>query len=267
MKRMCVRVGIVLFLLIFSSQIGEAQIYFGITPIRAEHDGRKGENITDIIYVRNNAKNPIRIRVYVENWFLREDGTPEFVGNKPADFSCKDWIQVNPQDFRLNPNEMKMVRYTISIPDDAPAAGFHASVSFENVPLNNTDSSSSQMVFTGKIAAAIYIKVGNIEPDIEILDLTLIEEKDQRGIKLFIKNNSQTHFRTQGTIVIRDEQGRDSHEIEIPNVITLPIMQREIFCEFKEILPAGNYSVFCKLDIGRKELFGFEKKIVIKNED
>lgn len=261
--------GITLLLLIFTSQPGAGQIYFGITPIRVEHDSRPGESFTDIIYVRNNAEGPIRIRVYVENWFLREDGTPEFIGNKLADFSCKEWIQVNPQDFRLNANEMKMIRYTVSIPENTPMAGYHAAVSFENVPINRTDRTSSQMMFTGKIAAAIYVKVGDAAPDVEILDMKFHKEKEQSGIQLMVKNISQTHFRTKGRIILRDDQGEDQHEIEIPNVVTLPLMQRVIFCGFKDKIPDGTYSAFCRLDIGRKELFGFEKKIeiVIENED
>jgi P pilus assembly chaperone PapD len=243
-----------------------SQIYFGITPIRVELSGNRGESITDIFYVRNNASSPIRLRVYVENWTLREDGTPIFIGSNPASYSCKDWIKVNPQDFRLMPDETKTVRYTISIPADTDNAGFHASVSFENIPLTSEKLRASKMLFTGKISAVVYVKVGDVNPDGEICDMRITEEKNSTGIILFIKNTGKTHFRTRGTIEIRNTLGKKIQEIAIPDTVALPESEREITCLFQEKPEPGEYEAFCKLDIGREEILGFAKEFTIQNE-
>lgn len=266
MKRVLSSLSLSLLIILSIAPCARSQIYFGITPIRVELSGNKGESITDIFYVRNNASSPIRLRVYVENWTLRQDGTPVFIGTDPAAYSCKDWIKVNPQDFRLMPDETKTVRFTISIPSETEHAGFHASVSFENVPLTTEKLRASKMLFTGKISAVVYVKVGDVEPNGEICDMRITEEKNFPGIILFIKNTGKTHFRTKGTIEIRNSQGEKIQEIAIPDTVALPESKREITCLFQEKPEPGEYEAFCKLDIGREEILGFVKKLKIQNE-
>jgi P pilus assembly chaperone PapD len=255
-----------LLIILLFPPCARTQIYFGITPIRVELSGNRGESITDIFYVRNNASSPIRLRVYVENWTLREDGTPVFIGADDTSYSCKDWIKVNPQDFRLNPEEIKVVRYTLSIPDAIDDAGFHASVSFENVPLTAEKLKASKMRFTGKISAVVYVKVGNVDPDGEICDMRMTEEKNPPAIVLSIKNTGKTHFRTNGTIEIRNTRGKKVHEVTIPDSVALPESERKIKCLFQEKPDPGTYEAFCKLDIGGKEILGFTKQLTIQNE-
>lgn len=256
----------ILFIVLLIAPHAGTQIYFGITPIRVELSGKKGESITDIFYVRNNASSPLRLKVYAENWTLREDGTPVFIGSNPVAYSCRDWIKVNPQDFRLMPDDIKMVRYTISIPEEIDNAGFHASVSFENVPLTTEKLRASKMLFTGKISAVVYVKVGDVNPDGEILDMRITEEKNSTGIILFIKNTGKTHFRTNGTIEIRNTLGEKVQEVTIPDTVALPESEREIKCLFQEKPGPGEYEAFCKLDIGRNEILGFVKEFRIQNE-
>lgn len=245
----------------------KAQIYFGITPIRVEHKGEAGESITDIFYVRNNASSPIRLKVYTENWYLKPEGTPVFTGNEPVDYSCKDWIKVNPQDFRILPDEKKMVRYTVTIPQQVESGGYHASVSFESVPLSVSEAKKSRMMFKGKIAAVVYVKVGKTEPVGEIMDLKVSVDKESTHFKLGMKNQGQTHFRTKGHIQIRNSEGKKIHKVSLPNEVVLPQSEREIKCTLKEKLLPGSYEAFCKVDIGRRELLGFKKEFTVKNEN
>ena len=254
----------VLLVLLTLFQAGKGQIYFGITPIRVEQDGNPGDSITDIFYVRNNSDSPLRLKVYSENWELREDGTPVFIGAKPVRFSCREWIKINPQDFRLMPNEVKMVRYTVTIPEDTQDAGYHASVSFENVPLAREKEKMGQMLFTGKIAAVVYVKVGDVVPEGKILDVAVSGKEESTEFFLILKNLGKTYFRTKGSLEITDPQGAKAHEVTVPNEVVLPESQRKIKCILKEKLPKGNYKLLCKLDIGREELIGFRREFSIE---
>lgn len=252
--------------LFFLVQAGNSQINFGITPIRVEQAGNPGDNITDIFYIRNNSDSPIRIRAYSENWILPSEGPPSFIGSETAPYSRREWIKVNPQDFRLNAKEVKMVRYTISIPDGTEAGGYHASVSFENVPLEPDNPASSRMVFTGKIAAAVYIKVGDIQPIGEIHDLNYHAEEKKGEIWLEVKNTSRTHFRVKGSIELTRASDKTIITVDIPNEVILPEGKRTIKCSIPEKLEKDSYHAFCKLDIGRRELLGLEKELIINHE-
>jgi len=266
MKKKLILSSVIVLAFLISLQPVEAQIYFGITPIRVEHSLNKGESITDIFYVRNNGTFPLRIKIFPENWYLGHNGNPVFVGSNSVDYSCRDWIKVNPQDFRIMPDEIKMVRYTITVPEDIPQAGYHASISFENVPMSVAEKDRSQMVFSGKIAAAVYVKVGKVDIVGEIIDLILHEEDNSHVCILVIKNRGKTHFRTQGSIEISDNNGKKVLDVMIPNEVVLPESEREIKCKLNGKLSAGKYTALCTLDIGREELLGFKKEILIQDE-
>jgi len=249
----------VICLVMSSSLFG--QIYFGITPIRAEHSGKPGESFTDIFQIRNSASHPIRIKVYAENWTIQPDGVPAFIGTEPTSYSCRDWIKVNPQDFRLMPEEIKSVRYTVTIPSDVPAAGYHASVSFETVPDTTTPKAASGMVFTGKIAAAVYVKVGQVPIEGDLLDIKLAKKDNAQVLILVVKNTGKTHFRTKGRIEVYDSNNKKIMALEVPDEVVLPESEREVSCPLSKTLEPGAYRAVCRLDIGRVEILELEKAI------
>lgn len=247
----------------FARQV-EGQIFFGVTPIRVEQKIKPGGRLTDVFYVRNNSSRPIRLKVYAENWWLKEDGTPSFVGNKEVAYSCKDWIKVNPFDFRLQPGEIKQVRYTISVPETASNGGYHAAVSFENVPEAPEGARLGQVAFTGKIAAAVYVVVGQVEPRGSLEEA--IFEKSDRGqvLKLKLVNSGQTHFRLKGEVVIRDAQGKKVSTLEIPDEPVLPESWRYVVIPIQNQLSPGLYRAEIRVDIGREEWLGLDKEFDIK---
>ncbi|MGC9056904.1 MAG: hypothetical protein ACP5J6_08605 [Candidatus Saccharicenans sp.] len=254
---------ILVFIFLFSSGL-QAQIFFGLTPIRVDLKLKPGSQTTDIFYVRNNSVKPVRIKVYAENWFLKDDGTPVFIGGQETTFSCQKWIKVNPFDFRLQPGEMKSVRFTVSVPEDTEAGGYHAAVSFENVPEVQPGEKIGQVAFTGKIASAIYVVVGKVEPEGRLEDLVFQHSGDSQLIKLRLSNSGRTHFRLKGEIIIRTLEGKKISTLEIPDEPVLPAMERWVTLPLKAKLFPGNYRVEVKMDIGREELIGLEKEISVK---
>lgn len=242
----------------------KAQIFFGITPIRVELKAKPGSQITDIFHVRNNSSQPVRIKVYVENWQMQENGTPLFIGQQPTNYSCRDWIKVNPPDFRLKPGEIRTVRFTVSVPQEAEPAGYHAAVSFENVLETPPETKQSRVGLIGKIAAAVYVVVGNVEPQGSIEDIIFETKGESQFIKLKISNQGKTHFRLKGEIVLRTADGKKVATLLIPDEPVLPESERFVPIELKEKLTSGIYKIETKLDIGREELLVLEKEISVK---
>ncbi|MCX7973932.1 MAG: hypothetical protein N3B16_05460 [Candidatus Aminicenantes bacterium] len=253
------------FLLIIALALSlRAQIFFGITPIRVELKASPGSQITDIFQVRNNSSQPVRIKVYVENWQMRTDGTPLFIGQQPTSYSCREWIKVNPTDFRLRPGEIRTVRFTVYVPLEAEPAGYHAAVSFENVTETEPELKQSRVGFIGKIAAAVYVVVGKVEPQGSIVDIIFETSNNSQFIKLIINNQGKTHFRLKGEIELRASDGKKINTFQIPDEPVLPESERFVLIQLKEKLSAGNYKAEVKLDIGREELLVMEKNIIVK---
>lgn len=251
-----------IMLMIFCQPLG-AQIYFGITPIRLELSVRTGGQRTEVIYVRNNSTRPIRLKVYTENWFLAEDGSRNFIGNQPTSFSCRDWIRVNPFDFRLQPGETKSVRFTVSVPGGTEAGGYHAGISFEQVPESPAGGRMGQVAFVGKIVAAVYLQVGKVPIEGSLQDLVFETAGESQQIKIKLNNSGRTHFRLKGDIRVITDEGRKAVDLEIPDEPILPESTRWVTIPLREKLPPGKYLARVRLDIGRDELLALDKEIIV----
>lgn len=241
----------------------QAQIYFGITPIRFELKVAPGGQRTEVIYVRNNSPRPVRLKVYTENWTLGEDGSRHFLGNQPTGFSCRDWLRVNPFDFRLQPGEMKTVRFTVSVPAETEAGGYHAGISFEQVPEAPPGGRLGQVAFTGKIVAAVYVLVGKVQIEGSLEDV-VFESAGEQAVKLKLKNPGRTHFRLKGEVRLTTAEGKKVMSLEIPDEPVLPQSERWVAIPLKEKLAPGSYIAEVRLDIGRDELLALEKEIIVK---
>lgn len=241
-----------------------AQIYFGITPIRFELKVAPGGQRTEVIYVRNNSPRPVRLKVYTENWTLGEDGSRHFLGNQPTGFSCRDWIRVNPFDFRLQPGEMKTVRFTVSVPGETEPGGYHAGISFEQVPEAPPGGRLGQVAFTGKIVAAVYVLIGKVQVEGSLDDLIFESGGGVQAVKLKLNNPGRTHFRLKGEVRLATAEGKKVLSLEIPDEPVLPQSERWVSIPLKEKLPNGNYKAEVRLDIGRDELLALEKEIIVK---
>lgn len=257
------------FLLVFIFIAGgffslRAQIYFGITPIRFELKVAPGGQRTEVIYVRNNSPRPVRLKVYTENWTLGEDGSRNFLGNQPTSFSCRDWLRVNPFDFRLQPGEMKTVRFTISVPGETEAGGYHAGISFEQVPEAPPGGRLGQVAFTGKIVAAVYVLVGKVQVEGSLEDLVFETAGGTQAVKLRLSNPGRTHFRLKGEVRLTTAEGKKVLGLEIPDEPVLPQSERWVAILLKEKLVPGSYRAEVRLDIGWDELLALEKEIVVK---
>lgn len=263
LRKTTAKIGLCAVLVLATATLSPGQIYFGISPIRAEHRLNPGESLTEVFEVRNNAPGPIRLKVFVENWHILPTGTPAFIGSTATPYSCKDWIIVNPQDFRLNPGELRSVRYTVTIPSDAPIAGYHASVSFETVPETTGAQAGSRMLFTGKIAAVVYVNVGKPAIEGDLVDLTMGTREGAQAVVLALENTGRTHYRTKGKILVYDAADNKIIDVPLPDDVLLPESRKNVACALPRPLDPGTYRVVCSLDIGRPEIIEMERTLEV----
>ncbi len=255
-----------LFLLLGFSSITQlkAQIYFGITPIRVEHLLVPGKSETHVIEVMNRSPSPLRIKVYPLNWYLKEDGNPVFLENESSPFSCASWIKVNPQDFRISPDRNMAVRYQISVPENADEGGYWAGISFENVPPEKPGEQPRAVFSRGRIVYIVYVTVGKVIPEAKINEIEISFNEETPEFDVMVENTGKTYFRTKGSLEIQDQREKVITSIEFPDVPVLRESLRIIKLKPEKKIPPGNYSAFCKLDIGREELLGFKKSFTVE---
>jgi P pilus assembly chaperone PapD len=241
-----------------------AEVSISVSPIRVEHLVKGGEKGTDMISVTNDGTAPTRLRVSIEDWTLTKDGNPTFLktGNNP--FSCASWIRINPVDFRISPGQTRDVRYTITVPQGIEDGGYRVAVVFETVPDVSPGEKIKRVFLRGRIATILYEVVGKPVPEGHASDLKAEPKKEGVDFTLVLQNSGKVHYRTKGSITVKDESGGKVFEIEVPDVPVLQGSERDIKVTYDKPIPKGKYTAVAVVDIGRKELIGSETTFVIE---
>lgn len=241
-----------------------AEVSISVSPIRVEHLVRQGEKGTDMISVTNDGTVPTRLKVSIEDWTLTKDGNPMFMKMRNNPYSCAEWIRVNPVDFRIAPGQTREVRYTVSVPQGVEDGGYRAAIIFETVPDVKPGEKIKRLFLKGRLAAILYEVVGKPIPQGHTEGLKTELKKEGVNFILSLQNTGKVHYRTKGTITVKDERGEKAFEIEIPDVPVLPESERDIAVNYEKPIPPGKYSAIAVVDIGKKELIGAETTFSIK---
>jgi len=241
-----------------------AEVSISVSPIRVEHLTKQGERGTDMFSVTNDGTAPTRLKVSIEDWNLTKDGTPVFMRAEKSAYSCAEWIRVNPVDFRINPGQTREVRYTINVPAGIESGGYRAAIVFETVPDAEPGEKARRVLLRGRIAAILYEVVGKTPVDGYATGLKAEVKQEEIDFTLSLKNTGKVHYRTKGSITIKDSNGNKALDVEIPDTPVLQDSEREVRVRCDKSLPKGTYSALASVDIGRKELVGAETTFVIE---
>ena len=241
-----------------------ADVSIGVSPIRIEHSVGQGERGTDMISVTNDGSAATRLRISVEDWSLTKDGNPVFMKTGENAYSCARWIRVNPTDLRIEPGQTKEVRFTVSVPQGVEDGGYRAAIIIETVPDATPGEKVKRVFLRGRIATIIYEVVGKPIPNGHANALQARPKKEGVDFILALQNAGKVHFRTKGSIAVKDDRGEKVLEVEIPDVPVLPESEREVKVSYEKPVPKGKYRALAVVDIGKKELIGAEASFVIE---
>ena len=92
-------------LLILLAGTGGLAFSFGIDSPSIHLETWPGETSTAELMVYNLSENPLDIKVSVEDWKCREDGTKQFLAKGTGPYSCGNWLEPEMNSFTLAPLE------------------------------------------------------------------------------------------------------------------------------------------------------------------
>jgi P pilus assembly chaperone PapD len=235
-----------------------AEVSISVSPIRVEHLVKQGEKGTDTISVTNDGTAPTRLKVSIEDWALTRDGNPMFMKAGSNPYSCAEWIRINPVDFRVDPGQTREVRYTVTVPEGIEDGGYRVAILFETVPDVTPGEKAKRVYLKGRIATTVYEVVGKPIPQGHANSLKTDLKKEGTDFILALQNTGKVHFRTKGSITVKDSNGSKAFEVELPDVPVLPESERDIKVTYDKSIPKGKYTAIAVVDIGKKELVGAE---------
>ena len=248
------------------------QLSVEVSPLRVELTVGAGAQHTQAVTLANQGSDPVRIRARVQDWFMTQDGTPQFDAALPAadqKYAAAGWVRVAPPEQVVAPGETGTVRFTTSVPPDASDAGYRASVLFEFGPAGgDATAQRRQVLFRSRIATLVYLTVGTPQPAVDLVNLQpRVLEGQPPQIVVTLQNTGPVHVRTKGRLVIRDASGTVVRELDLPDAPVLPESLRDLAVttasETQAPLSPGDYQVEVRVDVGLRALLVGETMLTV----
>jgi P pilus assembly chaperone PapD len=225
----------VLLLPVVGAVPAAADISLDVTPLRLELKVEAGGEYTDAIEVTNLGDAPVRLKAYLQDWFLDEVGTPNFqtVGLQPR--TASPWVGAAPSDFLLDPGEAETVRFTVTVPGHATTGGYHASIMLETNPVQTLSPEERGVVIRGRVATILYVTVGEPEADVQIREMARLTREDgSEAVTLRLENTGGAFFRLAGALEMVAQDRDLLTSVELPDVPVLPGTTRTVTIDLPE---------------------------------
>lgn len=232
-----------------------AKLDLEVSPIRAEHQLQAGEMETNVVRVQNLGDEPLRIRVSFQDWQLDRQGELRFSRPGTHPRSLARWLELNPPDFQLQSGQTREVRYTMTVPATAAPGSYWTALLVDSQAVKPGTVSPKRLAVVGRVAVMLYNTVGQVEVSGRFESFQVLPERRQLKFILTLANPGQVFFRPRRSkISIKDPQGQEIAQVEVPDVPILPGTTRDLIWTKDLPLKPGQYQAEALLDIGRRAL-------------
>lgn len=252
-----------------------AMAYYSIAPLRLEVQVPDKQSVaTASVRVTNNGEEPVRLKVYMQDWTVNANGGLVIVPD-PLPGSMIGFTRFNPKEFEIAPNSVQILRMAIAFPPDSPDGEYHSMIFFEDLKpavqrMSTSGGFSTALEVKQRFGSAIYVYKGQVKPQ-PVLDR--FECKAEQGkLKTWIDfdNTGEKHARLAASIVVmRQENGntwKPVREIPVRHLQDIVVMPHQKYAieqvlaptQDSEPLPPGHYQltlhVMSRNDKSAKEL-------------
>jgi|GEM_PF-3345994 len=184
---------LLVFLVILCPLLAAAKTGLGISPGKIALELKQGEKIDQEIGVTNVGDQKVAAKIYIEDYFIKEDNSFEYFPAGSKGYSAAEFIKLEKDLLEIEAGKTEKINFSITIPEDQ-ALGTYSSVIFiETVPDQEENTGVATNARLGaRIDLAISDKEGKgIAQDGKLSDLQAVVKKRQ----LFIKNPFKINFK------------------------------------------------------------------------
>lgn len=206
------------------------------------------------IKVENTSKEPLNVRVYLEDWvYLAPDGGKTFKPKGTEKLSCSNWITFYPADMTLQAGANQMVRFTVSVPKDA--VGGHYSVMFfetgsGDATMQDEEGNDVLVKILNRLGALFYVEpAGTIQKTAQLENLVITHNRNDLTVSGVFSNTGNADIVTQGTFNVLDADGYVYARGSFHEVFTLPGDKAPVSAVASSVnLKPGNYDMLISLE-------------------
>jgi hypothetical protein len=234
-----------------------AQVGLALSPMRLEIKIQPGMQHSGVLTLSSASKESVRVRAEALDFFIDQNQTPQFEPglSSESEFSCRDWLTINPVETELSSDRQVNVRYTIRVPADASSPrGYHCAVGFSSLPTEG-QMKSGGIKTAVRVVAALYVTAGNPDIEAQFKELRLVRgapgDAASWNGEVVLRNDGLTHFRPTGELALLDAAGKVLDSAPLTPFPTLPKREQRYLVRFTHELPPGSYTLRARLDFGK----------------
>jgi hypothetical protein len=231
--------------------------------MRVEHQLTPGQQYSGSLKLSNESGEKTRVRAEVLDFDIDDKATPQFERDLPqeAEYSCKEWLSLNPMEIEIAKGGSLLVRYTLRLPAEVAEGSYNCGAGFTTLPAAEQANAGIGMRMAVRIVSAIYVVVGapsirGVLKEIKLEAVPAGKDSQPGGWQAIVvlQNQGRMYFRPVGKLQVVDDKGQ---EVETQEFQSLPVLrerdQRFLF-PLKTHLETGHYKLRARVDIGTGEI-------------
>jgi len=209
-----------------------------------------GAQQSGTLTLRNDSAAKAQLAAQMLDFFVDSSETPQFRERYPAEseFSCRDWLEVQPPIGEIGPKASMPVRFVIHVPGTAAERSYHCAVGFT---ASGSAAQVSEIGISVRTITAFYVVVGH--PQVAAMIKTLALEDipgdatRHRGV-IVIENSGLMHVRPHGELTVV-KAGKVLETVAMFTMPVLPRRSQRFLFPLQTPLPAGDYEVRARVEI------------------
>ncbi len=241
-----------------------AQTGVGVSPPRVLLPLAPGSETTQSIQVDHPGRQGVlAVTVVLSDVLLKPDGSPLYLDPGSHPKSLTRWLSVTPLEFRLSPQGVQEVRYTVRVPPGTPEGSYWGIVFFESAPAESRGGEGIGIRIKTRVGHVVYVDVGRPARSGRIQGFRYLGGSGREGpqVRIVFQNTGNGVLRLKGRLEVRDERGQVVARGQVPETASLPGATHEVPAPLEKPLPPGRYAVLAVLDYGEANLVAGEGRL------
>lgn len=184
----------------------------GVTPSRFELDVNSGEVLRRSLKIYNLSTRPAQFAVRTVDWHYSESGSSLFRDELSPD-SCRPWVRLERHRVSVvpDPQRPRNFRFEIEVPDGVADRECRFAIMVEGLSEPYAASfadGAMQLPITGRIAVIVYLKIGDVEPQLQIGDIAVKQLDTGTLPALEVRNVGGAHGRLDADLLAISDTGQ-----------------------------------------------------------
>ena len=243
-----------------------AQYGLALSPMRVELNLAPGAQRNGSLAIANEEKEAGRFRTEILDLSIDKEAVPQFEKDIPgeAEYSCRNWVTVNPMESEIAAGAQMPIRYTFRVPAGAAPRTYHCALGFTGLAEPKAGQSPMGIMALIRLTTTFYITVGNPAPSGEVKGISIEKfgspaAAGYRAV-ISVENSGLTNLRGAGKVEIVNETGDLVQATDFPPVVILPSRMQRLPIVLESKLGSGAYTLRTRVNLGNGEIQEAELK-------